>query len=1001
MLYGRDEERAVIDALLAGAAAGRSGALVITGEPGIGKTALLDYAAAKATGRPATGTVAADGVGTGGVAAAGGSAAGTLATDGAWPGTVTTGGATTGVGPGVAGAAVAAGADIAGAGVADADAAGAGVANVGVAVGGARVAAAHAGVSAAGVAGAGVGLGSARLLRAAGAESEAELPFAGLQLLLRSVLGSLDALPEVQATALRGALGLAATEGTDRFLIGLAVLSLLSELDGPVVCVVDDAQWLGKESAEALLFAARRLDAEGVVLLFGAREEARLPGLPTLRLSGLDPAAAGALLDERGADLPAGSRYRLLAEAAGNPLALIELPAALPTASAAGGLPLTERLRAAFTDQLHRVPERTRTVLRVAAAEDTGDLAVVLRAAATLGASVHDLTPAEQAGLVRLSEDTLTFRHPLLRAAVYQDVPLGERLALHRALADALVGPQDADRRAWHLAAAATTADEEVAAALERVAGLAGRRSGHAAAAAAYERAARLTPDPTDRVRRLLLAAEAAGEAGAVDHALDLADRIGEPPADPLLRARLTQVVAFGRFWQGRQAEAYRLLAELAAEQTGHGAVETLVEAAYVAWFTGRQELADAVDRLGELRVPAGDRLSPLVRVLISGLSMALGRPAVAGELDSAVAAAVRAAGDDYRELLFVCGVQVATGRDRRAHESAGALVARTRASGRIAWLPNLLFLLAEGQLAHGQHRDAATTAEEALRIATDADLRQWHGQLAAVLAHVAAITGDEARCRELAEPVLADPDDPGLPRARWALGLLDLGLGRTGAALDRLTDLAGGPQRYGVSVTRSVPDLVEAAVRAGARDRAAEPFARFTAWAEQTGQAWAEALVLRCRALLAPDENAEQHYRDALARHQADHRPFERARTALLYGEWLRRARRKAEASTQLHTALADFQRLGATPWADRAVTELTATGVGGAVIASVPAGVAATLTPQELRIVRLAAGGLSNRDIAAQLFLSPRTVGYHLYKAYPKLGVLSRGELVDLDLG
>jgi len=891
MLYGRDDEQALIDGLLAGAAAGRSGALVITGEPGIGKTALLDYAVQTA---------------------------------------------------------------------------------------------------------------GTRVLRAAGAESEAELPFAGLQLLLRSTLGSLDALPEVQSTALRGVLGLAATDGPDRFLIGLAVLSLLSELDGPVLCVVDDAQWLDKESAEALHFAARRLDAEGVVLLFGVREETRFPGLPTLRLSGLDTAAAAALLAERNADLPSGLRYRLLAEAGGNPLALIELPTTLDPA---GGLPLTDRLRAAFADQVRRLPEGTRTVLRVAAAEHGGDLAVVLRAAATLGAVVDDLTPAETAGLVRLTGETgetgetLTFRHPLLRAATYQDVPLGERLALHRALADALDRPEDADRRAWHLAAATTVPDEQVAAELERVAVLAGRRSGHAAAAAAYERAVRLTPDPTERVRRLLLAAEAAGEAGAVDHALDLAARVTEPPADPLLRARLTQVVAFGRFWQGRQAEAYRLLVEAAGELTGHRAVETLIEAVYVAWFTGQRELVDAVDRLTELRVPAEDRLLPMTRLLISGLSVAIGRPA-AEPLDKACAEAVRAAGDDYRELLFACGVLVATGRDRQARELVESLVADTRARGTIAWLPNLLFVQAEAQLAHGQHRDAATTAEEALRIATDAGLSQWPGQLGAVLAHLAAITGDERRCRELTDPVLATPNDPGLPRARWALGLLDLGLGRAGAALDGLAELAGGADQYGVSVTRSVPDLVEAAVRAGARDRAAESFARFAKWAERSGQPWAEALALRCRALLSPDEEAEGHYRAALERHQTDHRVFERARTTLLYGEWLRRARRKAEASTQLRAALAHFERLNATPWTTRAAAELTATGVTGASGGSAPTGVAGALTPQELQIVRLAARGLSNRDIAAQLFLSPRTVGYHLYKAYPKLGVLSRGELTALDL-
>jgi DNA-binding CsgD family transcriptional regulator len=896
MLHGRGEERSTVDDLLAHAAAGRSGALVISGEPGMGKTTLLDYAASAA--------------------------------------------------------------------------------------------------------------GGMRLLRAAGIESEAELPFAGLQLLLRSTLGALDALPQVQATALRGALGLAATGSVDRFLVGLAVLSLLSELAGeaPLVCLVDDAQWLDHESAGALLFAARRLDAEGVVLLFGVRDGSGFsaPGLPTLRLRGLDEEAASALLAERDAGLSPRVRERLLAEAAGNPLALIELPVALAADAAAGGvLPLTDRIREAFADQARRLPEGTQTVLRVAAAEDAGDLAVVLRAAAALGVGVPELTRAEQAGLVRIDGGRLSFRHPLLRAAVYQDVALGQRLAVHQALADALGLAEDADRRAWHLAAAATGPDEWVAAELERTAVRAGQRNGHAAAAAAYERAVGLTPERKDRDRRLILAAEAAGETGAVEHALALAGQVAQPPAEALLGARLTQVEAFGRFWQGRQAEAYRLLTAGAARLSGedpHRAVEMLVEAAYVAWFTGEAELTDAVDRLSALAVPAGDPLRPMVELLISGLSVAIGHQSRVGEPDTAFAEAERARAGSHRDRLFICGVQLATGRDRRARQLAEALVAETRERGRIGWLPNLLFLLGEAQLFEGQTADAAANVAEALRIAEDTGQRQWIGQLNSVLAHLAAIRGDERRCQELTEPVLAATNDAGLPRACWAQGLLDLGLGRAAAALDRLSALTSGSSWYGVSITRSVPDLVEAAVRAGEPDRAAKAFRRFTAWAEQTGQSWAQALVLRCQALLAVDADAETLYRNAMKLHQQDHRPFERARTALLYGEWLRRSRRKTDASTQFRTALADFQRLEAVPWACRATAELDATGLAGTQASTAPATLAGVLTPQELQIVRLAARGLSNRDIAAQLFLSPRTVGYHLYKAYPKLGVLSRKELRTL---
>ncbi|MGW5672832.1 AAA family ATPase, partial [Micromonospora sp. NPDC003776] len=338
-----------------------------------------------------------------------------------------------------------------------------------------------------------------RVLRGVGVESEAELPFAGLHLLLHPALDRLDALPAVQAEALRGALGLAAGGAPDRFLVGLAVLSLLSELadGGPLLAVVDDAQWLDRASADALLFTARRLGAEPVGLLFAARTDGfPAPGVPELSLSGLDPSAAAALLAEHAAGLDAGGRYRVLAEAVGNPLALIELPAA--AVSAGGALP--DRLREAFQARVRTLPESVRTVLEVVAADDTGDLGVLLRAAGKLGAGGADLDAAVRAGLVT-AEATVSFRHPLVRAAVWHGTPPGRRIAVHDALAVALDRPGDADRRAWHLASATIGTDERVAAELERTAAWAGERSGHAAAAAAYERAAQLTADPAAHLR--------------------------------------------------------------------------------------------------------------------------------------------------------------------------------------------------------------------------------------------------------------------------------------------------------------------------------------------------------------------------------------------------------------------------------------------------------------------------------------------------------------------
>src|SRR5580693_4914085 len=358
-----------------------------------------------------------------------------------------------------------------------------------------------------------------RVIRGAGIEEESELPFAGLHLLLRPALGRVDALPDVQAEALRGALGLTKAGPPDRFLVGLAVLSLLADLaaEQPLLCVVDDAQWLDRASADALLFAARRLDSESIVLLLCARTGARpAAGLPELTLRGLSAQAATELLGDR---LPSSRRYRVLAEAAGNPLALLELPRVLAGAQPEVPLPLTDRLRSAFESQLAGLPGPTRTALLVAAAEGTGDLAPILRAAGTLGASLADLDPARAAGLIEADGSALTFRHPLIRAAVHHAAPLASRRAVHQALAAALDAPGQADRRAWQLAAAAAGPDEEIAGALERAAGQVRQRGGDTGAVAWYQRAAELSADQVAKARRLALAAETAAGSGDLDQA--------------------------------------------------------------------------------------------------------------------------------------------------------------------------------------------------------------------------------------------------------------------------------------------------------------------------------------------------------------------------------------------------------------------------------------------------------------------------------------------------
>jgi ATP/maltotriose-dependent transcriptional regulator MalT len=409
------------------------------------------------------------------------------------------------------------------------------------------------------------------------------------------------------------------------------------------------------------------------------------------------------------------------------------------------------------------------------------------------------------------------------------------------------------------------------------------------------------------------------------------------------------------------------------------------------------------MERLAALDLPPDAPVRPVAEFLTAALG-----PAAAGAppaVDEAAARARAAPGGriDPRDLVLLCGVGLALGQDERSYELTTALVAESRESGGIGRLTTLLFFHAEAEIFDARYDDAHATASEGLRVSRDTGQSQWVSQLSAALAHVAAVRGDEEECRAHVDRALAAGTGgtmaPGAPWAYWSQGLLDLGAGRAQAALDRLTLLTEESVRHHISAIRSVPDLVEAAVRLGVPERADEPLARFEAWARRSGQGWAGALVARCRALRAPDAEAEEYFTRALAAHDPHRRAMEAARTGLLYGEWLRRARRKAEARERLRTALDVFERLGARPWAQRARSEL---GAAGAAVAPVqesrPVAEEAGLTPQETQIVRLAARGLSNRDIAAQLFLSPRTVGYHLYKAYPKLGVVSRGELAAL---
>ncbi|MGK5555510.1 helix-turn-helix transcriptional regulator [Actinomadura kijaniata] len=890
MLRGRDDDQRAVDGLLRGARAGRSGVLVLYGDPGIGKTALLSHVKDQAAG--------------------------------------------------------------------------------------------------------------ARVLRCAGVETEAELPFAALHQLLRPALARVDALPGPQAAALRGALGLGEGGGEDRFVIGLATLSLLSEIaeDGPLVCLVDDAHWLDRASADALLFAARRLDAEGIAFVLASRDGFHAPGLPQRRLRPLDPEAAAALLRDHDPGLTDAVRARVLAESGGNPLALIELPR---TGDRLAPAPLPRRIQEAYGARIDALPRLTRLLVLVAAVEGTGDLGVVLRAAELLGVGPAAFGDAE--GVVAVAGGTVTFTHPLMRSAALHVAPLDRRLAVHRALAEVLRDQED--RRAWHLAAAALGPDEHAAAALERTAERARERQGHAAAAAALERAAELTADRVRLAGRLTEAAVAAADAGAPERAQELAERAARLVDDPRPAARLAGLRARIAFERGAVHTAHDLLVSGAARIAGldpGAAGLMLVDAARNASQLGDPDLLEeATDRLRALRLRPEDGLdSAVTAVAARSESLTRGPAGALPAMRPLVADARRIERGSYGLRLNAAFVAGLVGDFPAQQEISAALVEECRSLGATGWLPIAYATLASAELHLNRFRGAMSDAEEGLRIALDIGQTHRTGYLEGVLAWLAAVRGDDARCAELAARCQNQFALTGIAHGtawgEWSLAMLDLSRGRHALVLDRLEKAQAGPVRHQNQAVYFAADQVEAAARTGEPERAAEPLARFAEWAAAARLDWADAVLARCRALLS---GREQHFTAALRLHGPRERPMERARTELLYGEWLRRQRRKKDARTHLRAAVEIFQRLGARPWADRAAAELRAAGDSGAVPA--PADGRGDLSPQELQIVRLAVTGLTNREIGARLFISPKTVSYHLYRAFPKLGVSSRVELARLYLG
>lgn len=848
-----------------------------------------------------------------------------------------------------------------------------------------------------------------RVVCAAGVESEMELPFAGLQLLCAPLLDGLERLPPPQCDALETAFGLTLGELPDRFLVSLAVLSLLSDAaeERPLVCLVDDAQWLDRSSAQVLAFVARRLEAESVVLLFAERgpgELDELAGLPDLWLKGLSDADARALLatvingplDER-------VRDRILAETRGNPLALLELPHELSPPRLAGGfalpdeLPLSGRIEASFQRRVQQLPLATQRLLLAAAAEPTGEPTLLWRAAAELEIPAEAFAPAETEGLVELGVQVV-FRHPLLRSAIYRAAPAEERRGAHRALAAATDADADPDRRAWHRAHATLAPDEEVAGELERSAGRAQARGGLAAAAAFLEHAAALTPEPRRRARRALHAAAAKQLADAPEAALTLLATAAAAQLDEHDQAMLERLRGQIALDLRRGADAGPLLLDAARrlEPLDPGlARETHLEALRAASIAGRLGggVREAAEAARKAPAPAGaPRPTDL---LLEGLAIRFtdGYARSAPTLKRALAAVLDEDGrpwQDVRWPWFARRLAPDLFDDDAWHKLATRNVQLARERGALAVLPLALNYLATLRSFEGDLDAAEVLLEESDAIAdATGNARIVFGRLL-----LAACRGDEARLSLLidAGEAAAVARDEGvvLTFSEHACAVLRNGLGQYEAAVPP-AESASAHDELMVSVW-SLPELVEAAARSGRTELAAAALESLTGRTRAAGTEWARGIEVRARALLSEGSRAEELYREAIERLGHCRVALELARAHLLYGEWLRRENRRIDARVQLRTAHEMYASMGAEAFAARAAHELLATGETARKRTDETR---SELTAQELQIARLAVEGRTNPEIGAQLFLSPRTVEWHLRKVYAKLGISSRRQL------
>ncbi|WP_344292374.1 helix-turn-helix transcriptional regulator [Streptomyces synnematoformans] len=921
MLLGRRAERAAIGRLLADARSGRSGVLVVRGEAGIGKTALLEHARGAASGF--------------------------------------------------------------------------------------------------------------QVVRAGGVESEMEFAFAGLHQLCAPLLDRMGVLPDPQQAALGVAFGLRAGNPPDRFLVGLATLSLLAEAaeERPLLCLVDDAQWLDAASARTLAFVARRVEAERVALVLSLRDPSPEPsgagafaGLPELRLAGLDEANARTLLAAAvRAPLDEGVRDRIIAEARGNPLALLELPRGAEQAhpaELAGGfgrpdaLGVPRRIEDSFRRRSGSLPAETQLLLLIAAAEPVGDATLLWRAADHLGIGPDAAAPTEAAGLLEIGA-RVRFWHPLVRSAVYQAAAPPDRRRVHRALATATDPRADPDRRAWHRAQGTVGADEKVAVELERSAGRARARGGLAAAAAFLQRAAELTPDPAERARRALAAAYTKHEAGTPAAALELATVAAAGPLDALQHARVTLLRAQVAFHLTRGGEASGMMLDAAesfapldtalARETYLHALEAALLAGPLGCGPGRgrgvPEVAEAARTAPAPSTPPGP-----VDHLLDGLATRFthGYEASVPSLRRALEAVgghgrAAAAGDgsSRRWLWLGCRVAVALWDDEQVHALADRHVRLARDAGALGTLPGALNYLAAVLVHTGEFARAAELTAEATAITRatgDAPLPN-----AGLL--LAAWRGRRADASDMYGPIVQDATERGegaaVTLAQYAMAVLHNGLGDYGAALAAAAGPCDADELEHSNL--ALPELVEAAVRAGDPARADAALKLLSSHTRASGTEWALGLRARSLALTSTGPAAEAHYREAIQRLGRCRMVTHLARAHLVYGEWLRRERRRQDAREHLRTAHELLSGMGAEGYAARAARELRATGEQPRRPTARPAD---ALTPHELHVARLVATGATSKEAGAQLFLSPRTIDAHLRSIFRKLGITSRRQLRNLPL-